>query len=217
MIHGVDLSHHNGETSAPLDVDFYIVRISFGTPDGRVLPDRAAEGHLERVAKIKRPILLAGYHYLSTAPRGASGEEQAAFYLARLGGLETRFDRLFGRACDSEPLRDHDSAGQRIPWDPAEVVRDRVLGFGMACAAARPVLMYGSREWWARMKLPWWFAMHCPYWAASAPPVPAPWVTAAIQQTGIAGGVDRNTFAGTLGELGVLLGIGAGGEACVGG
>lgn len=207
MIHGVDLSHHNGERAAPLDVDFFIVRVSFGMPDGRVLPDLSAEAHLERASKIKRPILLAGYHYLSTAPHGPSGEDQAAGYLARLGELETRFDRLFGRACDSEPLRDRDSAGQRIPWDPVEVVRDRVLGFGMACAAARPCLMYGSREWWARMKLPWWFAMHCPFWAASQGAPPAPWVETAVQQTGVVGGVDRNVFGGTLAGLCEVFGL----------
>ena len=59
----------------------------------------------------------------------------------------------------------------------------------------------------ARLALPWWFAMHCPFWAASAPPVPLPWVTAAIQQTGVVGGVDRNVFRGTLGELCEVFGL----------
>lgn len=206
MIHGVDLSHHNGEHAAPLDVDFYLVRVSFGLASGRVAPDLAAEGHLERALTSKRPVVLAAYHYLSTAPSGASGEDQAAFFLERLGGLEARFG-LLGRACDSEPLRDRDSAGRRIPWDPVEVVYDRVLGFAMAVAAARPCLAYGSREWWARLRLPWWFAMHCPFWAASQPPAPAPWDVATIQQTGIAGGVDRNIYAGTVEELRAVMGL----------
>lgn len=100
------------------------------------------------------------------------------------------------------------SVQEAIPWDPVEVVRDRVLGFAMGVSAARPCLAYGSREWWARLRLPWWFAMHCPYWAASAPPAPRPWVDTAIQQLPQpVGGVDRNTFEGTREELRALLGL----------
>ncbi len=207
MLQGVDLSHHNGEHAAPLDVDFAIVRVSYGMPDGRVLPDLAAEGHLERLTSDGRKPVLAGYHYLATGPDGAPGEDQAAFYLARLGELEARFG-LLGRALDSEPLRNRDAAGRAIPWDPIEVVRDRVLGFAMGVSAARPCLAYGSREWWARLELKYWFAMHCPFWAASSPPAPAPWEDIAIQQAAApVGGVDRNTFAGTREELRVLLGL----------
>lgn len=207
LINGIDLSHHNGEASAPLSAAFAIVRVSFGMPDGRTLPDLAAEGHLERLTSDGKPRVLAAYHYLATGPAGASGEDQAAFFLERVGVLERRFG-LLGRACDSEPLRDKDAAGKRIPWDPVEVVRDRVLGFMMACSAARPCLAYGSREWWARLALPWWFAMHCPYWAASAPPAPPPWPAASIQQAAApVGGVDRNTFEGTRDELRALLGL----------
>ena len=205
-LQGCDLSHHNGEHSAPL-LDFAIVRISYGMPDGRTLPDLAAEGHFARLTSDGKPRVLAAYHYLSTGPAGASDEDQAAFFLERVGALEKRFG-LLGRACDSEPLRDKDAAGKRIPWDPVETVYDRVLGFGMACSAARPCLAYGSREWWARLQLPWWFAMHCPYWAASAPPPPAPWPSAAIQQSPApVGGVDRNVFEGTREELRALLGL----------
>ena len=49
--------------------------------------------------------------------------------------------------------------------------------------------------------------MHCPFWAASAPPAPLPWADVAIQQTGVVGGVDRNTFEGTREELRALLGL----------
>lgn len=208
LINGCDLSHHNGEHAAPLSVDFAIVRVSYGMPDGRVLPDHAAETHLARLTSDGKPRILAGYHYLATGPTGASGEEQAAFFLARLGELEKLAGRILGRACDSEPLRDRDAAGQRIPWDAVDVVRDRVLGFAMGVAAARPCLAYGSREWWARLRLPWWFAMHCPYWAASSPPPPAPWRDIAIQQLAApVGGVDRDTFAGTREELCAVLGL----------
>ncbi len=206
-LHGCDLSHHNGATSAPLDVDFAIVRVSYGMPDGRVLPDLAAEGHLERLTSDGRKPVLAGYHYLATGPHGAEGEDQAAFFLRRLGELEARFG-LLGRALDSEPLRNKDSAGKAIPWDPIEVVRDRVLGFAMGVSAARPCLAYGSREWWARLELKYWFAMHCPFWAASSPPAPLPWEDIAIQQLPQpVGGVDRNTFEGTREELRALLGL----------
>ena len=206
-LQGCDLSHHNGEASAPLSCSFAIVRVSYGMPDGRTLPDLAAERHLERLTSDGKPRILAAYHYLATGPDGATGEDQAAFFLARLDGLEKRFG-LLGRACDSEPLRDKDAAGQRIPWDPADRVRDRVLGFAMGVAAARPCLAYGSREWWERLALPWWFAMHCPYWAASAPPPPKPWKEIAIQQAAApVGGVDRNTFEGTAAELRALLGL----------
>lgn len=207
LLHGVDLSHHNGEHAAPLDVDFAIVRVSYGTPDGRTLPDLAAEGHLERLTSGGRKPVLAAYHYLATGPYGAPGEDQAAVYLARLGELEARFG-LLGRALDSEPLRNKDAAGKAIPWDPIEVVRDRVLGFAMGVSAARPCLAYGSREWWARLELKYWFAMHCPFWAASSPPAPLPWEDIAIQQLPQpVGGVDRNTFEGTREELRALLGL----------
>lgn len=75
MIHGVDLSHHNGEHAAPLDVAFYIVRISYGTQLGHVVPDLAAEGHFARALSSKGPRILAAYHYLATSPESAPGED----------------------------------------------------------------------------------------------------------------------------------------------
>ncbi len=56
-LQGCDLSHHNGEHSAPL-LDFAIVRVSYGMPDGRTLPDLAAEGHLDRLTSDGKPRVL---------------------------------------------------------------------------------------------------------------------------------------------------------------
>ena len=206
-LQGIDASHHNATESLPINVDFAIVRLSFGMPDGRTLPDESAERHLERLVRSRVPV-LAGYHYLSTAAGSATGEDQADVFLARHAAMEARFGAL-GLACDSEPLRARDAAGNPIPWDPADRVRDRVTGW-LAAMPRRPCLMYGSREWWARLRLPWWTALHCPFWAASPPPdgAPAPWTRATIQQLlQPVGGVDRNVFDGSVGELRAALGI----------
>ena len=206
-LQGIDLSHHNAVTSSPLNAAFVIVRVSYGMSDGRVLPDVAADAHLERFS-IGHPRVLVGYHYLSTKPQAASGEEQAAFFLERMAKLEARFGPM-GRALDSEPLRAKDEHGKPIPWDPVDHVRALAIGFvTVAATVARPCLAYGSREWWARLGLDWKFAAHCPFWAASAPPPPAPWTEIAIQQwPSPVDGVDHNSFNGTADELREVLGL----------
>jgi hypothetical protein len=197
MISGVDVSHHNAPRTRI--VDFAFVRSSFG-----VSHDLAAEAHLDALDHVP---VRGVYHYLATHAAAATGEAQAAAFLARWRGLQDRFGPL-GLAVDSEPLRARDAAGKPIPWDPSERVRDIVLGFAAVIAdAGRPVLAYGSREWWERLRLPWWFAARFPLWAASLPPAPAPWTEIAIQQTGIVDGVDCDTFAGSLDELRVALGL----------
>lgn len=204
-LQGIDVSHHNAPAAAPINVDFGIVRVSFGMPDGRTLPDESAERHLGRLASARVPV-LAAYHYLSTAAGSAEGEAQADVFLQRHAALEARFGPL-GMACDSEPLRAKDAKGNPIPWDPVDRVRDRVMGW-LAAMPRRPCLMYGSREWWARIKLPWWVALHCQFWAASQGEPPAPWINTAIQQLlEPVAGVDRNTFAGSVEELRGVFGI----------
>lgn len=214
QLQGGDVSHHNDPASLPLNVDFMIVRISFGMPDGRVLPDLAAEEHLQRLASVRRDDgrpFLAGYHYLATGEHAASGEAQGEFFERRRVELSQRFGPM-GAANDTEPLRNKDAQGRAIPWDPADRVRDRVMGFNRAMTdAGRKHLVYGSREWLARLSLPWWFAAEVALWAASMPPAPDPWHVAAIQQLPRpVGGVDRNVFAGSVEELRALFGIEAG-------
>lgn len=205
-LQGIDLSQHNGATSAPLNVDFALIRIGYGLASGVCEIDAMAETHLERL-KIGKPRVLVAYWYLATSEGAASGEDQAAAFLARVAELETRFGPL-GRACDSEPLRDKDGAGNRIPWDPPERVYDRVVGFATVASNARPCLMYGSREWWARLVLPWWFPMHCPFWAASQGAPPAPWKETTIQQwPEPVSGVDHDTFPGSQAELREVFGL----------
>ena len=141
-LQGIDASYHNATESLPISVDFAIVRLSFGMPDGRTLPDESAERHLERLSRARVPV-LAAYHYLSTAKGAATGEDQADVFLARDLRHEAAGDDAVRAGVDDrgavQPAQD---AGERR----ARLGRRRALRGGEGSAGRRAGLCERARR-----------------------------------------------------------------------
>jgi lysozyme len=195
MLEGPDVSRHNGgQPWAAMRPGFAIARASYGTAS-----DVAARPHLT-AAHGAGVELLGAYHYLRA---DVSAAEQAHVFLAAVDELEAALGVELALAVDVENL-----PAPAPPWGP-RAYRASLVTF--LALMPRPCAVYIAPSYAGLLALPAGLAaapLWVAHWNVDKPTVPAPWTSWALWQTGIRGGLDRNTFAGGADDWRRTFGLG---------
>lgn len=192
MLHGADVSHHNGPTNVPWSAfRFGCVRITWGVEG----VDPKAAAHIARARAAGVDLLLA-FHYLKD---DSDAHEQAEHFLRRKSELEALFGPL-GCALDLEDLPGV------APWNPVSYgARAGIFTEAVTSRQPRPCTIYSFPYYFAKLRkhlAPIVYAQ--PLWLSDVEaPITMPhgWDRWTILQhtygSKMPDGVDRNRFDGS--------------------
>lgn len=150
-------------------------------------------------------LFTGSYHY--ARPLGATGAAQARAFLAAGGGW-TADGRTLPGALDLEKNTRDAAGGDPCYGLSPTRMRAWIRSFTTTyrTLTGRDALIYVRADWWNRCtgsdttlaaSNPLWLYDH----EGVAGPLPAGWTRATVWQSGVRGGLDRNTFFGTEAQL----------------